>query len=681
MFTPASLPDWEAKRTPHQPAVGEQVVACTLRPLTPNLQSLLRAARSTLGRMRIVRRMNRRMNSFRRNFVRASGWTLLLSSVFAIGILTPGCGGDEAPSPTVPGPAPTPPPPSTPEPEAPSPGVPTNLRFSASGGGFIEWRWDAVEGVDGYRVQFSENEAFTEADDIVLRTADQLSYRREGLPPDASAYLRVQSIVRVDGEEVTSEWSQHVQGMAIPPPGVPMNLRISASGRDFIEWSWDAIEGADGYSAQFSEDEAFTEADDIILRTAEQLSYRREGLEPETAAYLRVQSVVRVDEVTVASEWSGDVTGTAAPPPPGILVNPEEFALTEGEMMTMRVRLTTQPIAPVTVAVSVQVHVLLVGEFGKGPPLRIVRGSRLTFDADTWGVERTVTLLAEHDTDTGDEEVSIYLDTTSDDASYESLPRRVIPGAVQDDDPHQLNIVLDGPFLWRYGPQEGVTWNYDVALSGMPAGDVRVEVTSGDPGAIVVTDGGRLFFTPENFLEPQLFRLRGVSGRNYEGATIHIDASGGGYDGVSETLTILQEIAGEGGLIVSDTELSVSEGEVVSFKIRPSTEPVHGTEVWVRSWHPDAVTVVGGKTGFRCSSAWEGCVRPTNLKRLTFTREDWDEPQEVEVEAHQDDDSEDERVVLFLHGYDLRADGARSSIFATNARQTVLVLVNDDDSS
>ena len=58
--------------------------------------------------MRIVRRMNRRMNSFRRNLVRASGWTLLLSPVFAIGILTPGCGGDEAPSPTVPGPAPTP---------------------------------------------------------------------------------------------------------------------------------------------------------------------------------------------------------------------------------------------------------------------------------------------------------------------------------------------------------------------------------------------------------------------------------------------------------------------------------------------------------------------------------------------------------------------------------------------
>ena len=626
--------------------------------------------------MRIVRRMN----SLRRNLVRAPGWTLLLSAVLAVGILTPGCGGDEAPSPTVPAPAPTPAPPSTPEPEAPSPRVPTNLRFSASGGDFIEWSWDAVEGVDGYRVQFSENEAFTEADDIVLRTAQQLSYRREGVPPDASAYLRVQSIVRVDAEEVTSEWSQHVRGMAIPPPGVPMNLRISASGRGFIEWSWDAVEAVDGYSVQFSEDEAFTDADDIILRTAEQLSYRREGLEPETAAYLRVQSVVRVDEVTVASEWSGHVTGTAAPPPPGILVTPEEFTLTEGETMAMRVRLAAQPLAPVTVAVSVQVHVGLVQEFGKGPPLRIVRGSRLTFDADTWGVERTVTLLAEHDTDTGDEEVSIYLDTTSDDASYEFLPRRVIPGAVQDDDPHHLNIVLDGSYRWRYGPQEGVTWNYNVALSGMPAGDVRVEVASGDPGAIVVTDGRRLFFTPEDFLEPQLFRLRGVVGRNYAGATIHVDASGGGYDGVSETLTILQEIGGEGGLIVSDTELSVSEGEIVSFTIRPSTEPVHGTEVWVRSWHPDAVTAVGGETGFRCSTSWEDCVRPTNLKKLTFTRDTWDEAQEVELEAHQDDDTEDERVVIFLHAYDLDTDGARSSFFATNARLTVLVLVNDDDS-
>ena len=433
----------------------------------------------------------------------------------------------------------------------------------------------------------------------------------------------------------------------------------------------------DGYTVQFSEDEAFTDADDIILRTAEKLSYRRDGLEPETAAYLRVQSVVRVDEVTVASEWSGHVIGTAAPPPPGILVTPEEFSVTEGETMAMRVRLTTQPSAPVTVAVSVQVHVLLVGEFGKGPPLRIVRGSRLTFDADTWGVERTVTLLAEHDTDTGDEEVSIYLDATSDDASYESLRRQVIQGAVEDDDPHRLDIVLIGTFLYLLGPQEGVVWNYNVSLAGMPNGEVRIEITSGDSGVVVVEEGRLLFFGPDNFRVPQLFRLRGVAGRSYAGATIHFDASGGGYDGVSTELTIHRDDEDE--LIVSDTELSISEGETGSFSVRPRTEPVHETEISVSSWNTDTLTVIGGEVELWCSTRWEGCDRPRSVKRLTFTREDWEEVQEVNLQAHHDDDTEDERVAVFLRAFPVDADGTRTSLILHGERASILVTVNDDD--
>ena len=607
------------------------------------------------------------------------GWVRVLAACAAVtaGALFPGCGGDDVPAPTAPSPPPSPTPPAPPPPGVTAPGIPQNLRVSALGGDFIEWSWDAVEGVDGYRVQFSEDEAFTEADDVILRTAQQLSYRREGLASGDSAHVRVQSVVASSEEAVRSDWSERVKGTAVQPPGVPMNLRISASGRDFIEWTWDAVTGADGYRVQFSEDETFTRADDVVLRTAAQLSYRREGLDPETTAYLRIQSVVRVAELEVASEWSGHVFGTAAPPPPGILATPESFTVTEGETMTMRVRLTTRPAAPVTVAVSLQIHVHYFREFGEGP-LRITRGSRLTFDADDWDLERTVTLLAQHDHDTSDAEVSIYLDATSDDTSYEFLPRRVIPGVVQDDDPHHVNVVLDGAYLWRFGPEEGVTWNYNVALSGMPAGDVRIDVTSGDPGVIVVSDGSRLIFTPQNFLEPQPFRLTGVAGRNYEGATIHIEASGGGYDGVSETLTVLEAIEAAGGMVLSDTELSVSEGETVSFTIALSTEPEQGTEIWVRSWHPDAVTVVGGTSGFRCSTAWPDCVRPTNVRELTFLRENWDEPQEVELQAHQDDDADDERVVIFLWAFDLDADGSRHSLFGSG-KATVLVTVDDDD--
>ena len=48
------------------------------------------------------------------------------------------------------------------------------------------------------------------------------------------------------------------------PPAAPSGLRVAASGADFIEWTWNAVEGADGYDAQFSSTEAFTDEHEII---------------------------------------------------------------------------------------------------------------------------------------------------------------------------------------------------------------------------------------------------------------------------------------------------------------------------------------------------------------------------------------------------------------------------------
>ena len=60
----------------------------------------------------------------------------------------------------------------------------------------------------------------------------------------------------------------------LSPPAVPTGLRISSSGEDFIEWIWNAVEGADGYDVQFSVNEVFTDEAEIIARTAQELVYR-----------------------------------------------------------------------------------------------------------------------------------------------------------------------------------------------------------------------------------------------------------------------------------------------------------------------------------------------------------------------------------------------------------------------
>ena len=214
-----------------------------------------------------------------------------------------------------------PPPPEPPEP----PAVPTGLQVSSSGDDFIEWSWDAVEGADGYDVQFSPDEMFDPGDEIIPRTAGQTSYRREPLPAGSSAFLRVRSRAGAGEDRLESEWSTHATGTTtappppppLEPPAVPTGLQVSDSGEDFIEWTWDEVEGADGYEVQFSLDEMFDPGDEIIPRTAGQTSYRREPLPAGSSAFLRVRSRSGTGDDRLESEWSTHATGmTAAPPPP-----------------------------------------------------------------------------------------------------------------------------------------------------------------------------------------------------------------------------------------------------------------------------------------------------------------------------------------------------------------------------
>ena len=213
-------------------------------------------------------------------------------------------------SPTVPA-APTPPPPEP-------PAAPSGLQVVASGVDFLEWSWQPVEGVSGYDVQFSTNEAFTDEDELIRRTAEQTSYRREGLPHSTTAYVRVRSAAEIGGQRITSAWSGHVGGTTLTPepPAAPSGLQVVASGVDFLEWSWQPVEGVSGYDVQFSTNEAFTDEDELIRRTAEQTSYRREGLPHSTTAYVRVRSAAEIGGQRITSAWSGHVGGTTLTPEP-----------------------------------------------------------------------------------------------------------------------------------------------------------------------------------------------------------------------------------------------------------------------------------------------------------------------------------------------------------------------------
>ena len=129
-----------------------------------------------------------------------------------------GCGGDGGsppappPAPTTPAPPPAPEPPPPPEP----PAAPTALRVTAFGADFIEWSWNAVMGAEGYEVQFSTDRTFTDADEVIERTAEQISYRKESLPAGTNGFLRVRAFVAADPERVPGIWSETSDGTTDP---------------------------------------------------------------------------------------------------------------------------------------------------------------------------------------------------------------------------------------------------------------------------------------------------------------------------------------------------------------------------------------------------------------------------------------------------------------------------------
>ena len=103
-----------------------------------------------------------------------------------------------------------------------------------------------------------------------------------------------------------------------PPPPVPQplnppaNLRVSAAGEDFVEWSWNAVPGAIGYVVQVSADETFDDSDPIHVTV--ETTFTATDLPPETSVYVRVAAASGTAEAPLVGAWTSQVAGMTLPP-------------------------------------------------------------------------------------------------------------------------------------------------------------------------------------------------------------------------------------------------------------------------------------------------------------------------------------------------------------------------------
>ena len=315
-----------------------------------------------------------------------------------------------------------------------------------------------------------------------------------------------------------------------------------------------------------------------------------------------------------------------------LVFSPAGLTVSEGGSGSYKVKLATQPSGEVTVTVGGTSGTdVIVDSDGVEPGNQ----DRLTFTTATWNSEQAVMVTAGEDSDSTND--SVTLSHTAAGGGYDRVSGSVVVTVTDD---HPPTFVLSHSELTV---DEGGSGSYTVKLATQPSGDVTVTVggTSGTD-VIVDTDSGetgnqdQLTFTTATWNSEQAVMVTAGedSDSTNDSVTLSHTAAGGGYDRVSGTVGVTVTDDDPPALVLSHSELTVSEGGSGSYKVKLATQP-----------SGEVTVTVGGTSGTDVIVNSDG-VEPGNQEQLTFTTATWNSEQAVIVTAAEDSDSANDSVTI-----------------------------------
>ena len=319
--------------------------------------------------------------------------------------------------------------------------------------------------------------------------------------------------------------------------------------------------------------------------------------------------------------------------PPAITVNEGD---PEGE--SFNVSLSHTPSSPVTVSIN------------SGTNAYLNHPEELTFTvADT---PQSVTVTAEPDNNSLDETRTI---TLTADENYAGKTARVTVRIIDAQDP-ELVIVPT-----TINVPEGGGETFTVALSEQPLANVTVNI-SGESGSDLTWDLTGLTFTTNDWNASQVVNLTAGHDDDAEDdvETLTLTASGGGYGGVSDNVTVIIEDDDTATLIVNPTELQIPEEESRSFTVNLSRPPPAAS--------PVTVTI----------TPRAGAELTVDQPAVVFTAANT--PVTVTVTALDDPDAFDDHEKLDLTAFGGGYDGVEDSVDVTILDNETLNLIAIPDS-
>ena len=299
----------------------------------------------------------------------------------------------------------------------------------------------------------------------------------------------------------------------------------------------------------------------------------------------------------------------------GVTISITALEISEGDTGRYTLVLDTEPTADVTVEIQVPEDT----EIAVSPLM-------LTFTADNWNTPQAVAVTAAQDDDAvTDDPVTITHIVSGGD--YEDVTALGVEVTITEDDTAGVTISTDALEV-----SEGSSQSYTVVLGTEPAADVMVVVAVPEDAEVAVSPL-TLTFTADNWNTPQTVAVTAAHDDDAiddDPVTLTHAVSGGDYEGVTAAdveVSIIEDDTP--GVTVSETALTIPEGDSQSYMVVLDTEPA--ADVMVMVAVPEDVEVAVDET------------------TLTFTAANWNTPQTVAVTAAHDDDAIDDDPVTLTH--------------------------------
>ncbi|MBQ9395725.1 MAG: hypothetical protein IJU23_09465 [Proteobacteria bacterium] len=247
----------------------------------------------------------------------------------------------------------------------------------------------------------------------------------------------------------------------------------------------------------------------------------------------------------------------------------------------------------------------------------------IVFTPDNWNVLQSFTVIGVQDYIVdGDQSFTVSFKFSSTDETY-TFDGITLLGVCHDTTVVGANAIAETTTVTEKGSEAKI----DVSLIAIPKNDVTIAVTIEDPTEIAIADENMLSltFNADNWNKPQSIVVKGVDDDIIDdnvtsNVTFASQSEDKLFDGLEITpITFVTEDDDVANLVITGDHASLKEelAEHATFSVQLSAEPASDVTVTARSSDASELILI-------------------NNLSLTFTPQNWNKPQEIQVESVDD---------------------------------------------